>query len=124
MLVSSIDPRGEYHGGIPRGGDTGVNDFRVVTQGMCVVQPRARLICCIITSIINLKLYVLLTKTTAAQNEAALSYDRVRGLYFLAVVFVRRIIIIIFKRIECKIKYLYAQCYALIHITRVNDTPP
>ena len=32
---------------------------------------------------------ILLTKTTAAQNEAALSYHRLRGLYFLAVVFVR-----------------------------------
>ena len=30
---------------------------------------------------------VLLTKTTAAQNEVALSYLSVRGLYFLAVVF-------------------------------------
>ena len=29
----------------------------------------------------------LLTKTTAAQNEVALSYYTVRGLYFLAVVF-------------------------------------
>ena len=29
------------------------------------------------------------TKTTAAKNEVALSYHRVRGLYFLAVVFVR-----------------------------------
>ena len=28
-----------------------------------------------------------LTKTTVAQNEVALSYRRVRGLYFLAVVF-------------------------------------
>ena len=34
---------------------------------------------------------ILLTKTTAAQNEDALSYYRVRGLYFLAVVFVRSI---------------------------------
>ena len=32
---------------------------------------------------------ILLTKTTAAQNEVALSYHRVRGLYFLAVVFAR-----------------------------------
>ena len=31
---------------------------------------------------------ILLIKTTAAQNEVALSYHRVRGLYFLAVVFV------------------------------------
>ena len=30
---------------------------------------------------------ILLTKTTAAPNEVALSYHRVRGLYFLAVVF-------------------------------------
>ena len=37
--------------------------------------------------------YVLLTKTTAARNGVALSYHRVRGLYFLAVVFVRSIII-------------------------------
>ena len=31
---------------------------------------------------------ILLTKTNAAQNEVALRYYRVRGLYFLAVVFV------------------------------------
>ena len=30
---------------------------------------------------------IFLTKTTAAQNEVALSHHRVRGLYFLAVVF-------------------------------------
>ena len=36
--------------------------------------------------------YILLTKTTAAQNEAALSYHRVRGLYFLTVVFVVTIV--------------------------------
>ena len=29
----------------------------------------------------------LLTKSTAAQNEVAHSYDRLRGLYFMAVVF-------------------------------------
>ena len=34
---------------------------------------------------------MLLTKTTAAQNEDALSNYRVRGLYFLAVVFVKSI---------------------------------
>ena len=49
----------------------------------------------------NVKLFVLLcegwysiihlTKTTAAQNDDALSYMRVRGLYYLAVVFVRSI---------------------------------
>ena len=39
-----------------------------------------------------LKGVILLTKTTAAQNEDALSYHKVRGLYFLAVVFVGSII--------------------------------
>ena len=32
-------------------------------------------------------LFILFTKTTAAQNEVALSYYRVRGLYIQAVVF-------------------------------------
>ena len=36
--------------------------------------------------------YILHTKTTAAQNEVALSYHKLRGLYFLAVVFVRSIV--------------------------------
>ena len=34
------------------------------------------------------RITILLTKTTAAENAAALSYHNVRGLYFLAVVFV------------------------------------
>ena len=34
---------------------------------------------------------MLLTKTTAAQNEIALNYHSVRGLYFLAVVFLTTI---------------------------------
>ena len=38
--------------------------------------------------ITELKETILLTKTTAAKNEVALSYHRVRGLYLLAVVFV------------------------------------
>ena len=33
-----------------------------------------------------------LTKTTAAQNDVALSYGSLRGLYFLAVIFVRSIV--------------------------------
>ena len=33
------------------------------------------------------KIGILLTKTTNAQNEVALSYYKVRGLYFLAVTF-------------------------------------
>ena len=38
-------------------------------------------------------LIILLTKTIAAQNEVALSYQRVHGLYFLAVVFAATIVI-------------------------------
>ena len=42
---------------------------------------------------------ILLTKTTAALNEVALSYHEVRRLYFLAVVFVVTIIgLLQFKR--------------------------
>ena len=37
------------------------------------------------------RMSILLTKTTATQNEAVLSYHRLRGLCFLAVVFVRSI---------------------------------
>ena len=37
---------------------------------------------------------ILLTKTTAARNEVALSYHKVRGLYFLAVVFAVSIVIL------------------------------
>ena len=36
---------------------------------------------------------ILLTKTTAARNEVALTYHKVRGLHFLAVVFVATIVI-------------------------------
>ena len=35
---------------------------------------------------------IFLTKTTAAQNNVALSYCRLRGLYFLAVVFAATIV--------------------------------
>ena len=37
--------------------------------------------------------YILLTKTTAVQNKVALSYHRVRGLYFLAIVFAATIVV-------------------------------
>ena len=40
---------------------------------------------------IKVRAIIHLTKTTSAQNEIALSYHRVRGLYFLAVVFVSTI---------------------------------
>ena len=36
-----------------------------------------------------------LAKTTAAQNEVALNYQRVRGLYFLAVVSAATIVLIL-----------------------------
>ena len=35
---------------------------------------------------------ILLTKTTVAKNQVPLSYDRVRGLYFVAVIFAAIII--------------------------------
>ena len=38
-------------------------------------------------------LFILLPKTTAAQNEVALSYHRVRGLYFVAAVFAVTIVL-------------------------------
>ena len=44
-----------------------------------------------IISIVYIK-YILLTKVTAAQNGVALSYHKVRGLYFLAVVYGRNMI--------------------------------
>ena len=45
-----------------------------------------------ISNSIDINLCILHTKTTAAQNEVALSYHRVWGLYFLAVVFAAIII--------------------------------
>ena len=43
---------------------------------------------------------MLLTKITAAQNLVAINYHRKRGLYFLAVVFVRSIICPVIKKHE------------------------
>ena len=42
----------------------------------------------------HLSLNIVATKTTAAQNEVALSYHKVCGLYFLAVVFAATIFIL------------------------------
>ena len=61
---------------------------------------------------------ILLTKTTAAQNEVALSYHNVHGLYFLAVVFVTTIVVFEFNNIpysaltyRClNLKQLFAYC--------------
>ena len=36
--------------------------------------------------------YIFPTKVSAAQNEVALSYDRVRGLHFLAIIFAMTIV--------------------------------
>ena len=49
---------------------------------------------------------ILLTKTTAAQNGVALSYRKVCGLYFLAVVFVRRIVKLLLLRLS-RVHVLY-----------------
>ena len=53
------------------------------------------LIHCIHSFFVGTKRYICLTKTTAAQNEVALSCHKVRGQYFLAVVFVTTIITIL-----------------------------
>ena len=42
-------------------------------------------------------LYKLLTKITATQNEVALSYHRVRGIYFLAVFFAMTIVLVVYR---------------------------
>ena len=47
----------------------------------------------VIQAIPEVIITILLTKTTAAQNEVALRYHGMRGLYYLAVVFVRSILL-------------------------------
>ena len=44
--------------------------------------------------ILSARNIILLTKVTDTQNEVTLSYHRVRGLYFLAVVFVATIVLL------------------------------
>ena len=44
-------------------------------------------------NLISVFICIVLTKTTAAQDDDALSYYTVRGSYFLAVVFVRSIVL-------------------------------
>ena len=54
---------------------------------------------------------MFLTKTTAAQNEDAPSYHRVRGLYFLTVIFAATIWKIVFmpqQDIECRLRRMYS----------------
>ena len=50
------------------------------------------ILCILCTKCAVTRYTILLTKTTASQNEVALSYHNVRGLYFLAFVFVGTII--------------------------------
>ena len=64
--------------------------FKVPTQKMKI---KRLLFLAILTLTVAHTLTIHLTKTTAAQNEVALSYRSVRGLYFLAVVFVISILL-------------------------------
>ena len=63
-----------------------------------------------------IKWFIFLTKTTAAQNEAELSYRKVRGLYFLAVAFVGTVDIKISLLSSAPI-ILYKSCYNALHST-------
>ena len=53
---------------------------------------------------------ILLTKTTAAQNEDGLSYHRVHGLYFLAVVFAAIIYFLPYERYVDDVYTLASTC--------------
>ena len=59
---------------------------------------------------------ILLTKTTAAQNGVALSYRKVRRLYFLAVVFVRLIVRLHAIYGICYIWHMRAVCLRVLSI--------
>ena len=63
--------------------------------------------------------YILLTKTTAARNGVALSYRSVRGLYFLAVVFVRRIMWHQHMLMAARLKKGTAQLFRLTNSARI-----
>ena len=57
---------------------------------------------------------MLLTKTTAVQNEVALSYHTLRGVYFSAVVFAAKMIL------SCRSATTGAKTY---YMSRKNDRP-
>ena len=63
---------------------------------------------------------ILLTKTTAAQTEVALTYHKVRGLYFMAVVFATTIILTHkgSERHVCKVKPLWLKAQNFIYLRR------
>ena len=64
--------------------------------------------------------YILLTKKTAAQNEVALSYHRVRGLYFLAVVFAATIVAMVTTLQSIVFPNVTKQRYADVTITDIK----
>ena len=66
------------------------NTTRQVERGTDILQHLRVQTCYIITKPVEVR-----GKTTGAQNEAALSYRSVRGLYFLAVVFATTILFIL-----------------------------
>ena len=74
-------------------------------------------------SIVKAKVNVLLTITTAAQNEVALSYHRMRGLYFRVVVFATPILpcCLIISRAKDSIYviYLYMVVESRKEVTRI-----
>ena len=65
---------------------------------MCAGKSSNNFVCKYYT--IEREVGILLTKTTATQNEVALSYHKMRGLYFLAVVFVRSIVLALLEMLE------------------------
>ena len=75
----------------------------------------------IVFTIIEGTLNILLTKTTAALNEVALSYYKVRGLYFVAVVFVRSVGSAV-KFIKARItQHLFYYCEHDVNVICKND---
>ena len=78
--------------------------------------------------LIIIYIYTLLTKTTDAQNDFALSYHIVRGLYFLAVVFTATIASMILEFWHCSSYYYhtnvilgYKNHYCGLHIRGVYE---
>ena len=77
-----------------------------------------------------LALLLLLTKTTAAKCEVALSYDRVRGLYFLALIFVAAISIFLVLKLrwgtllnlELRCGLLFELRYIFIFVVLISCT--
>ena len=62
------------------------------------------------------------TKTTAAQNEVALSYYSVRGLYFLEVVFVATTVytVVAHMLVTTRINYSMIYAYAVSFIECID----